>query len=73
MRMSHKYDLIEFALQYTIPPSEAYVLRALFERSAELVNISYNDLLSKCETNSKLGLYMAECAHKLYLLDKVAA
>jgi hypothetical protein len=62
--MAHTY--IDFALAFNVPPSVAYVLPALFERAARMAGMAPHTLLqAACTGNRKLGIYLAECAHKV--------
>lgn len=61
--MTNEYAI--FASRFSISPSVAYVLPALFERCAEKVNMPVRALLSQATySNMALGQYLADCAHK---------
>lgn len=57
-----------FALAFGVPPSEAHVLPALFERAARSENMTVAELLQEATyRNILLGMYIAESAHTLAL------
>jgi hypothetical protein len=65
--------LVTFALRYRIAPVDAYVLPALFERTAQMVNMPASALVSRATFEPKLGEYLAECARKVAIADREAA
>jgi hypothetical protein len=66
-------ELATFAARYSIEPKDAYVLPALFERSAELVGLPVRALLSQATyTNRALGEYLATAARKVATEDRAA-
>lgn len=63
-------EYVIFAARYSIKPAVAYVLPALFERTAQMVNLPVRVLLNRATYDAALGDYLAECAHKVAKLDK---
>lgn len=66
-------EFATFALLFNIAVADVYVLPALFERTAQKVNMAPRALLSQALTNKALGEYLAECAHKVAIADREAA
>lgn len=66
-------DLATFARRFNVSVVDAYVLPALFERTAQKVSMSPAALLARTATNAALGEYLAECAHKVAVADREAA
>ena len=67
-------DLATFAARFNISHKDAYVLPALFERSAQKVGMAPRALVAEATfRNNALGEYMAEAARKVALADKEAA
>lgn len=66
-------DLATFARRFNVSLADAYVLPALFERTAQKVSMAPRSLLAQTFTNNALGEYLAECAHKVALADREAA
>ena len=67
-------ELAIFATRHGIAASDAYVLPALFERSAEMVGVSVRALLSQATyTNHALGEYLANAARKVAAEDRANA
>ncbi len=66
-------DLAAFARRFNVSLADAYVLPALFERTAQKVSMSPRALLARTVTNTALGEYLAECAHKVAIADREAA
>ena len=67
-------DFATFARRFAITPADAYVLPALFERTAQAVNLPVRALLSQATySNAKLGEYLAECARKVAVADRAEA
>lgn len=62
--------LATFALRYNIPVADAYVLPALFERTAMLTGREASDLLGQAIHNPALGGYLADCARKVAKADR---
>lgn len=63
-----------FAARFNVSVADAYVLPALFERSAELVKLPASALLSQATySNNALGEYLANAAHKVACEDRRAA
>lgn len=59
-------ELVTFAARYGIPASVAYVLPALFERTAQLAGMEPRALLARATySNPALGEYLAEAARKV--------
>lgn len=59
-------ELAIFASRFNIAAKEAYVLPALFERTAELVKMPVRVLLNEATYNNQaLGDYLAEAARKV--------
>jgi len=66
-------ELAAFAARFAIVPADAYVLPALFERSAQLANMPVRALLSQATyTNNALGEYLANAARKVAREDRAA-
>jgi len=64
-------DLASFASRFNIAPADAYVLPALFERSAEKVGMPIRALIAEATfRNAALGEYMAEAARKVAAQDR---
>lgn len=67
-------DLVTFAHLFNVSVADAYVLPALFERTAQKVNMAPRALLSQAiYSNKALGEYLAGCAHKVAIADREAA
>jgi hypothetical protein len=66
-------DLAIFARRFNVSVADAYVLPALFERTAQKVSMAPSALLARTVTNPALGEYLAECAHKVAIADREAA
>jgi hypothetical protein len=59
-------ELATFAARFSIQSKDAYVLPALFERSAQIAGISVRALLSQATySNPALGEYLATAARKV--------
>lgn len=66
-------ELATFAARFSISPKDAYVLPALFERSAQLAGLPVRALLSQATyTNQPLGEYLANAARKVAQEDRAA-
>lgn len=64
-------DLATFAARFNIAPADAYVLPALFERSAEKVEMAPRALVAEATfRNRALGEYLADCARKVAATDR---
>lgn len=64
------HAFVTFALTFNVRVEDAYVLPALFERSAELTGRRAMDLLDETRRNPELGRYMAEAAAKVAAADR---
>lgn len=62
--------LADFAIRYNVDVKDAYVLPALFERSAEKINMTAIALANEAMVNTKLGSYLAEAAAKVAIYDR---
>lgn len=63
-------EFAAFAARFAISPQVAYVLPALFERSAQMVGLPTRALLSQATySNPALGEYLAEAARKVAQAD----
>lgn len=64
-------ELVIFARRFNVAVADAYVLPALFERTAQMVNLPVRALLSQATySNRALGEYLANAAHKVALADR---
>lgn len=64
-------ELAIFASRFNVAASDAYVLPALFERTAQKVNMSARALLAEATfRNNALGEYLANAARKVALEDR---
>ncbi|WP_100961119.1 hypothetical protein [Bosea sp. FBZP-16] len=63
---------VVFASRYNVAVEDAYVLPALFERTAQKVGMSASALLSRATFDCALGEYLADCARKVAASDKAA-
>lgn len=67
-------DLASFASRFNIAPADAYVLPALFERSAQKVGMPMRALIAEATfRNASLGEYLAEAARKVAAQDRASA
>lgn len=67
-------DLATFAARFNVSVADAYVLSAVFERSAEKVGMSKAALVTEATyRNNKLGEYLAEVARVVAAEDRKAA
>ena len=64
-------EIAVFAGRYNIPASAAYVLPALFERTAQMANMAVSAMVSRATYDADLGNYLAGCALKVAASDKV--
>ena len=62
--------LTDFAIRYNVAVKDAYVLPALFERSAEKIKMTAIALANEAMVNTKLGFYLAEAAAKVAIEDR---
>ena len=70
--MTNEYAI--FAARFNVSVADAYVLPALFERTAQIAKMPVRALLSQATySNPKLGEYLAACAHKVAMEGKNAA
>lgn len=64
-------ELATFASRFNVSAADAYVLPALFERSAEMAKMPVRALLSQATySNNALGEYLAEAARKVAREDR---
>jgi hypothetical protein len=67
-------DLASFAARFNVSAKDAYVLPALFERSAKKVGMAPRALVAEATfRNNALGQYMADVARKVAQADREAA
>lgn len=66
-------ELATFALRYNLAPSVAYILPALFERTAQMVNLPVRAMISRATFDSALGEYLANAARKVAAEDGALA
>lgn len=68
------HDLVAFAARFNVAAADAYVLPALFERSAQKVGMSPRALVTEATYNNPaLGDYLAKAAKQVAQLDREAA
>jgi len=66
-------DLATFAARFNVSPKDAYVLPALFERSAQKVNMAPRALVTEATfRNPALGEYLANAARQVATADRTA-
>ena len=64
-------ELAIFASRFNITAADAYVLPALFERTAEMVKMPVRALLAEATfRNNDLGVYLANAARKVAAEDR---
>lgn len=64
-------EYVAFASRFNVAVADAYVLPALFERTAQLVGMAPRALLSQATySNNALGEYLAGCARKVAAEDR---
>ena len=64
-------ELAIFASRFNISVEDAYVLPALFERSAEMVKMPLRSFIAEATfRNNSLGEYLATAARKVALEDR---
>ena len=67
-------DYVAFASRFSISPRDAYVLPALFERTAASVGMEPKALLTQATySNRPLGEYLATAARKVAKADQEEA
>lgn len=67
-------DLATFAARFNIAPADAYVLPALFERTAQMAGLPVRAFVSRATySNPALGEYLATAARKVAASDREAA
>lgn len=67
-------DLAIFAARFNVSHKDAYVLPALFERSAQKVGMAPRALVTEATfRNNALGEYLADAARKVAAEDRRAA
>ena len=62
--------LASFTIRYNVNPADAYVLPALFERTAQRMGRSQSWLVQESLINAPVGEYLAECAAKVAREDR---
>lgn len=68
------HDLVTFAARFNVSHKDAYVLPALFERSAQKVGMAPRALVTEATFNNPaLGEYLANAARKVAIADREAA
>ncbi len=69
--MINATEYAAFASRFGVSVADAYVLPALFERSAQMANLPVRALLSQATySNNALGEYLANAARKVAAEDK---
>lgn len=67
-------EYVSFASRFGISVEDAYVLPALFERSAQMAGLPVRSLLSQATySNHALGEYLANAARKVAREDREVA
>lgn len=67
-------DIATFAARFNVSVADAYVLPAVFERSAQLVGMQPRALVAEATfRNQALGEYLANAARKVACEDRKAA
>jgi hypothetical protein len=67
-------DLASFASRFNVNPADAYVLPALFERTAQMAGMPERALIAEATfRNNALGEYLADAARKVAAQDRAAA
>lgn len=65
------HELAIFASRFDVPASVAYVLPALFERTAAMAKLPVRAFLAQATySNQALGEYLAKVAHKVAEEDR---
>lgn len=66
-------DIATFAARFNVSVQDAYVLPALFERSAQKVGMQPRALVTEATfRNPALGQYLADAARKVAISDRAA-
>lgn len=66
-------DLASFASRFNVSASDAYVLPALFERTAQMAGMPQRALIAEATfRNQALGEYLANAARKVAAEDRAA-
>lgn len=64
-------EFVAFASRFNVSAADAYVLPALFERSAQMTGMATRTLLSQATySNAALGEYLANAARKVAREDR---
>lgn len=64
-------DLVTFASRFNVSVADAYVLPAVFERSAQMVGMQPRQLVAEATfRNQALGEYLADAARKVAAEDR---
>lgn len=64
-------ELTIFAARFNVAVSDTYVLPALFERTAQMANMSVRGMIAEATyRNNELGEYLAQCARKIAAQDR---
>lgn len=64
-------DLASFASRFNVSPADAYVLPALFERTAQMMGWAPRALIAEATfRNNPLGEYLANAARKVADADR---
>lgn len=64
-------EFVAFASRFNVSVADAYVLPALFERTAQMVNRTARGLLADATySNQALGEYLADAARKVADADR---
>ena len=72
--MANASNLAVFAARFNVSVADAYVLPALFERTAQFVKMDESTLLSQATySNAALGEYLANAAREVANKDREAA
>lgn len=66
-------ELSVFAARFNVAVADAYVLPALFERTAQMVNMPVRGMIAEATyRNNALGEYLANAARKVAADDRAA-
>jgi hypothetical protein len=64
-------DLAIFASRFNVSVADAYVLPALFERTAAIAKMPVRAFIGQATfSNNALGQYLADCAKKIAIADR---
>jgi hypothetical protein len=67
------HELAIFAARFNVAVADAYVLPALFERTAEMAKLPVRSFLAQATySNNALGEYLANAARKVAAEDRAA-